>query len=162
MGCGRAEGGVYLALVVLVVPIAQEGIPKWGWSQRSVGNPFSRTQGRQQETFSFSPLCPPISLFFPCLFIVVSFQREQWIPPIVEWMAEQTPTHHLHPHFLCQKGHADQLLDLPLPAPPPLLSAASSSIQSTPFQVHRWRNLWGILVCCAEVLFFFSLLWMFD
>lgn len=36
----------------------------------------------------------------------------------------------------------------------------SPEVHSTHFQVHRWVDLLGVLVCCAEVLFFFFWLWL--
>lgn len=53
----------------------------------------------------------------------------------------------------CPLCHHHPLLS-PVPAPLHPCFPASSVVQSIHFWVYRWMDLSGVLVCCAEVLFF--------
>ena len=112
----------------------------------------------------FSYLCMTTFLCLPPSISAVSLWREQLVPPAAVHvtdphsppspsissarkvvLAHCLTSCHLRSHHLswCQ-------LHCHLPH-----SAASSMVYSIPFQVHRWMDLLIILICYAEVVFFF-------
>lgn len=101
--------------------------------------------GRQQ-VFSFSYLYLCTSLSFPsCFHSQYSLFRESnWsLQLLCAWPGRPLLTTFTL-HFLCQKGPTGWLLD----------QLSSSPWSTDHFWVHRWMDLLGVLVCCAEALFF--------
>lgn len=147
-----AESGELSAwyLGLCVCPQTNRGILKGKvWVSETHGQASCQNAGADGRTVFILCLltCP-----FPSGHCTLSL--EEWVPPVAACVAMQEPTHHLHllPSLL---GCADPLSHLPLLSLPWVLSLVQ--VPTTLFQVQRWVDLLGVLVCLAEVGSFFFL-----
>lgn len=152
-GGNRVRGGVCLALGALGVPRAcqraslSQGIGSQVCRQSSCQNPSTDSRECLLTVLSLLPFPSFQSLCSLLRGSSGSLQLQNtWLSkPITAFIF----------HLQSQKGYAGLLLPLPLLPPLPLPWVLSFLWGSThALSVHKWMDLLGILVCCAEAPFF--------